>query len=485
MIARAGVFYGRRAAVRPKWYVDSAHGNDANDGAGPGGALRTIAAVEARMQAGDRIGLARGSVWRERFELTAERVEVIAYGAGERPLLDASDPVPAGSWTKTAGYTNVYQCTVTVDAPGWISVWEDNVRFLRAASMTELDATAGRYLPEADPGGAGPVTLFVHASDSSDPATNGKSYEYSRRSHGLYTGQPGCKVTGIHTRRNLGNNGSLEVGRNSVLTDCVASEGTKHNILVHGGATLKAVEAANSYYAGQAKVLVSWNEDVAEGQDITLLDCYAHDEFEGNATAFYGHRNVSGTFGRILLRGCRTDHVLAALPASDEYAEVIIDRCDLWVIGCAVDTTITNSVIRGNLRCLNIVWGPVITIRDSLVIGNYSALDGSDTIIYAPLDGARLDIQRSRVEGTLKDGQDQMTNGIWMSGASATLISRNNTFLNLARFYMIDTDGYTVDSDYNTFSGPIVWSSFRLPGWQWKTIPQWKTETGQDSHSTP
>ena len=292
-------------------------------------------------------------------------------------------------------------------------------------------------------------------------------------------------MTGIETRRNLSNNGSLEVGRDCALIDCIASEGTKHNILVHAGCTLTGVEAANSYYAGQPKALMVWNEDTPEGQDLTFVNCHAHDEFEGNATAYYGHRNISGSFGQIVLRGCRADHVQVALPAIGDCAGVTIDGCDLWVLGCMVNTTIMGSVIRGNFRCLNMVGSPVVMLRDSLIVASYSAMDGADVVVFSPYPGATLNIQRSRVEGTVKDGSNYMLDGICMDGPNANLVSRFNNFLNLAHFYMIDAEGYTLDSDYNQFNGPLLSTSFRLPGWQWKTIPDWKTATGQDSHSTP
>ncbi|HVX65007.1 MAG TPA: right-handed parallel beta-helix repeat-containing protein, partial [Bryobacteraceae bacterium] len=380
---------------------------------------------------------------------------------------------------------NIYQCTVPVDATGFCSVWENDVRLFRAASMADLEATAGRYLPAADPDAAGDVTLYVHASDGANPATNGKRYEYARRNYGLFTDHSQCKVTGIHTRRNLGNNGSLEVGPSCTVVDCLASEGTKHNLLVHGNCTVIGCEVADSYYSGESKVLAVWNADSPDGESVTFVNCYAHDEFEGTAVGYYGHRNVSGSFGRITLRGCRAENVQAAFPAVGECREVVIEDCDLWVVTCAVDTTIRNSTIRGIFRCLNTVGGPVVTVRNCRIVATQTALEGADSVVYAPYPGATLDLQDSIVEGSLKDGPDLMVNGIWMNGADSRLTSLRNTFVNLAHFYMLDSEGYSVTSDNNVFQGPILASSFRLPGWQWKTLAQWREITGQDLHSTP
>jgi hypothetical protein len=96
MIARVGTFRGRR--VQRPWYVDSVNGNDNNKGKAPGDALRTIAAVVPKIKPGDVVALVRGSHWREEFVVPADKVEVVAYGNGPKPLLDCSDPVVASPW---------------------------------------------------------------------------------------------------------------------------------------------------------------------------------------------------------------------------------------------------------------------------------------------------------------------------------------------------------------------------------------------------
>lgn len=63
MLTRMGTLH----AVRKRgfdWYVDSANGNDGNTGKSSLQALRTVAALLGKtITSGQKIGLARGSVW--------------------------------------------------------------------------------------------------------------------------------------------------------------------------------------------------------------------------------------------------------------------------------------------------------------------------------------------------------------------------------------------------------------------------------------
>ena len=142
MISRVGLF----TAHRPrgfKWYVDSVNGNDTNSGKSPATAFRTISAATSHLGAGDSIGLARGSQWREQFTLPAANIMVGAYGSGNRPLLDASDAIATGDWSKTAGSTVTYQASEPHDiATGktFIRVWENGALLKYQTSVALVDA---------------------------------------------------------------------------------------------------------------------------------------------------------------------------------------------------------------------------------------------------------------------------------------------------------------------------------------------------------
>ncbi len=467
---------GRRAQ-RP-WYVDSVRGSDGNQGKSPGDALRTIAAVSPKIRTGDVVALACGSHWREAL-LLPDHVRVAAYGTGVRPLLDCSDPVPAANWQKTGGLTNVYQAEVDLDgndSPLWVSVWESDVRLVRASSTADCDATPGSYYPAADYGPS--IVLYVHASDHSDPGSNGKTYEYSKRRFGLM-GSTGISVRGIHTRRNLHCNGSLSVYWYGSLTDCVASEGNKHNVYVGPGSVLSNVEADRAYFTSDAFMFVHNGANPANA-NITYLNCYAHDFTGPSASGFGGHSNDTGKFGTVTWRGCTVANCSRGFDSGD--AQVT------QLIGCATNNPdpewgaaalyATSPVVlvdgcqltgrAANGRAIQAdAPGMAVTVRNSTLGGNSAVFESQPNV--------NLVLENNTVN----------TDGfcVYANGVGFTLHARGNLFQTPQLYYYFDKGG-SADSDYNTFVDPGPWPRFEMPaGTRWN-LEAWKA-AGQDQHSTP
>ena len=94
-IAMLTVALASAAAVATTYYLDSAGGNDANDGVTPATAWQTLAkANDLKPQPGDKILFKRGGVWRG--TLTAKSGEeghpvlYSSYGTGPKPVLEQS-----------------------------------------------------------------------------------------------------------------------------------------------------------------------------------------------------------------------------------------------------------------------------------------------------------------------------------------------------------------------------------------------------------
>jgi hypothetical protein len=217
------------------WYVDSEDGSDAHTGKTPSQAFQSIAKLLTVMEAGQSTGLKRGSLWREQLSLPGAGCRVGAYGGGERPILDASDEIAGGAWSKTAGRTYVYQCSITPAWSGndWLNAFEDGAFLSRAVDLSTCDATPGSYFPS---GSSGTITLYVHPTGNGNPASNGKTYEYSARPNGIdFYNHANCRVSGVHTRKQLNCDGSLRAGQGATLVNCLASYGGKHNLYFRTG----------------------------------------------------------------------------------------------------------------------------------------------------------------------------------------------------------------------------------------------------------
>jgi len=227
----------KRYSMPPQdWYVDSVGGLDANNGKTPTTPLQTIAALLAKpIATRDTVHLARGSKWREILGGLPAKVDVLAYGSGPRPLFDCSDVAANGTFTKTAGRTNVYQIAWSVAWAGPYSggdrhgVWENGVRLASVADVATCDSTPGSfYAPQPI---SATDTIYVHAVNSSDVTVNGRTYELCKRSAGVVSAVGGALV-GLHARRNAGNNGSIL--SYYYASDCLAEEGSNHNMWVEG-----------------------------------------------------------------------------------------------------------------------------------------------------------------------------------------------------------------------------------------------------------
>lgn len=154
---------------------------------------------------------------------------------------------------------NVYVVTgVVLSASGtaYLSVQEDGTLLQGKTSEANASADPGSSYRT---GNAGTVDIYVHASDSGDPASNGKEYRYSNRLTAITLGS-GANVSGVEVNGNRHNDGAIVLGDNSTLTRCVIRNGGKHNALAGFGSTVsynRILEAHNHTENGIPIVIYS------------------------------------------------------------------------------------------------------------------------------------------------------------------------------------------------------------------------------------
>ncbi len=250
-----------RAQIPPSfdYYVSSLNGNDANDGLTPATAKQTIAAAQNLLGAGKSLGLEYGSYFREQLTIDYPNVRVGAYGVGELPVLDASKLVQPEDILKTPGYTNLYQFDVTpvadIDGREFLfSTFEDGQRLRRIETTKEdCDNTPGSfYAPQS----TSTSVVYFHAIDSVNPKADGVTIEVAVRDAGFDTADAatGLRLSNIHAKRSILNDGVLRIrGKKSVVSACVAEDGTKHTLYVTDDCSLEDVvcwkgEGRDSYF---------------------------------------------------------------------------------------------------------------------------------------------------------------------------------------------------------------------------------------------
>jgi hypothetical protein len=463
------------------WYVDSVNGNDANTGKSRSQAFQTIAALAAVFAAGESVGLARGSHWREQLGIPGDNCKVYAYGSGSRPILDASNVMTG--WSKTAGRTYVYQisCTPSWSTTDWLNVWEDDTFLTRAADLAGCDSTPGSYYPS---GSSGAITLYVHASDNGDPATNGSVYEYSHRIAGLYGfNRAGCRYTGIHTRRNLSKVASLVVGQTSVAIDCYASDGNNHNIYCQAGASLINCTAYNAYHGTTTSTMIVFYQDAPGGANGYCLNCTCEMPALGAyVSGFYVHATNPNKWGTITYDNPTCINVANAFAAYDANAVVInnlvAQNCTYTISNSyAMTWTLDGATITGSLT--NIVRA--ISGNSTYNVSNVDldATCSSTALFISAGSVGTYNISNCNFRGDSFAGTCRIC---VLQGAAVTGNFSYNVYGNgWTQIYYFQPIG-TFTSDNNCFDDNT--ESFNINGTLYSTVAAYQAGASKDGNST-
>jgi hypothetical protein len=478
-----GVFWGGNT----QYFVDSVTGNDSNNGLSPNTAKLTIGAIPT-LKKGDIVNLAKGSYWREQLHVTVDSVTIQSYGSGVKPILDGADPVTAVSWTKTGGLTNVYQATVITSnvlaATGWVNTWANNVQMVRASSAANADTIANSYFPSSDSVN-GPITLYVHLTSDVDPSTLADGWiEYTKREFGLDTQSSVTpRIVGIWTKRNLNLYGSLTVGRYGTATDCRASYGGKHNVYLREGVTATNLEADEAYFGTNQLYVVVFNTNVASGEPVTIINPSIHAAtLIGNLSGgIYGHTNVSGSFGPVVITTPTVTNLFTGISAGSQSASVTVSGATITGGGIGIGSagvplTINGSTIEATLRGVDCSATTTVIIRNTSIAAT-GAVDG---LVYSAANNIVVDIQDS----VFPSVPNSWFNGIRLVGTGVNLTSLRNTMYvrDLGKYYYLATPAVFL-SDYNTISN--VNAGCIYAGGTYTTWNTCKAATGQDQHSTP
>lgn len=455
---------------------------------------RTTAGNALTMQVpisqGMSIGLRGGSVWREQLSVLDNYVTVAAYGGGAKPLLDASDAISSGAWSLSAGMTFTYQASVTFAAlAGFVRMWETGVGLTLATSLLNCEATAGTYYYASAPNAIAALaqTLYVHPTGSGNPSTNGKVYEFNSRAYGIvadgvtYTN---CIFSGLWTRRNGANNGSVEMGQYGTLQNHLAEDGFKHCVYVSGGCKLFGVEAHNIYYAGQNSNLIILF-GTATGQGLTMANCWAHnDTYVANTVGIFNHLGSGTSWGTFVGSNLRFDNLLEGFEMNNFGGGVTINGgsstgCNLALMGWGALTVqnfaITCSTLTGSCCIAMQVGGSVNFVNCTLTApsGAAATIYGA-TNQYASINVSACTLASAAVTNVLatppSSGTTLTISGTKFTGSAASAIN-------------VDTSRTTVSSDFNDYTGVTSTLAF-IVSTVTKTYSQWKA-LGYDTHSLP
>jgi hypothetical protein len=226
------------------YYVDSISGSDANSGRTPTLALQNLTALPTPLS-NVSICLVANSYWRQFYNAsngaTSANLTIAGCGSGAQPVVDASDAISTSQWSQTGGLSATYQTGSTLLFPTgvpmtqgvpWVQVFENGNYLAYYSTTANVDAHPGSYTVNSMSGATGQI--FVHASDNSNPATNGKTYEYTSRPSGIYVNASASPVVrNIHFKRAGTSFGALQIsgdGTNALVDSVTIDQGNEHSI---------------------------------------------------------------------------------------------------------------------------------------------------------------------------------------------------------------------------------------------------------------
>jgi hypothetical protein len=426
--------------------------------------FRSIGRAMASMVLGSKVHLERGSHWREQLELLENDTLVDAYGdAGDpMPLLDCSDPV-TGGWEPTDGwghplYTVLWDHEVN-SSIGLLSVWVDGQRLAYRDNLLDVWSEPGTFL--AEPTTNNPAKVHLHPPGSTDPRTDGKLYEITRRDYGcrIPTATTGCVVEDLHTRRNGHNDGSLVIGRDCVARRCLAEDGTKHNALMRAGSTMeacvawKAEDAADSSRLTSQSLFVAFdNLGAPEGETCQWIDCWA----VGPGTAFLAHTDGVNDFTMVRVQGggARGPFAVASLGGSIDSEARDLFAEDVWQAFAVAGATLTLD----NVTLLMAANGQRIqgsgNVSTRLLVRDVRALLGSvsGASFFSGIDGD-LEIESSVIAVT------SGTRTLIEADAYPVLDLQDTVLSGMTRTYNWPTSAVVPTGDGNVYArdGVIEW----------------------------
>jgi hypothetical protein len=237
---RLGFGLGAIASVSGvQWFLDSAAAGGGNGSAtSPYNSISALLADPA-LDNNQTINLERDSVWREFLDLNAyDGMTVQASGTGADPIISAFDVVTG--WSLTSGRTHTYEKVNFIPDYGTNNInsvlgfKEDGKPLVYQSSVANCEANPGSYAVTGFANGGVAQTVYIHPYGSTNPASDGKTYEVTRRKACIEIGDD-ATIADISLTGNISDDGALKAGRNLNYQRGAIRHGNNHNALAASG----------------------------------------------------------------------------------------------------------------------------------------------------------------------------------------------------------------------------------------------------------
>jgi peptidoglycan hydrolase-like protein with peptidoglycan-binding domain len=480
------------------YYVDSVNGSDANRGTSFASAFQNLTALPT-IANGQKICLVDGSYWRQSLSIGTgspliNNVTVSSCGSGAAPIIDGADQIASGSWSKTTGFTNLYQTTEPfgIGSAGWINFFDNGSFYQNVASQATADATTCSYYISDMTVATG--TVYIHTCDGSNPASNGHTYEYTHRLIALQIWGNNETVTGISTKRAANYDGSIVIqgdGSSSYVANCTADLGSKHNMFVPGGSTVENCSFTDAYYPVSGNMFVAFDQ-VGSGLPVTVRDSTftLTQNIPGNVISAAFFHTGSGSLGTVDF-----ENDTLSSTGGGKFAGISGQNSSLMIVNHAtstgmaylanalVNTNLTNSKYKSSFANNNLI-GTGASGLTLNVTGNQACVtDVSKGTVTVQNTGVTVNLTGNTfyLQATQSFPIDQVAN----LSTGLTLNSNNNIFDSAhvsSTIYDMGASGGTFTGDNNAYVLPDM-TTWDLNGSTFSSLAAWQATTSPDVHS--
>lgn len=488
------------------YYVDSVGGSDLNP---PGLPYATIAHLELIDGANPRPvwNFRYDGYWREEILLPRNFMTVQAFEVGtSRPTFDASDSLLNASFTLVGGTTNCYQITsklLEFTPLVYPMVWENGVQLTQVASTGLCDSTPGAFLWSSTT--SSPITIYIHATDSSNVITNGFLYEYNARPFGGISGTGGLLRNYITLNHLSGKRGNLgygfQLGESAVILNSYAEgPGSGHQFLFSGGHLVieNSVLINNEAYNGGSGMYQLYGTPGTLIGGATLTNCYAHGPSpytEGllGGSGFGAHStNVAPVFNSINLINFHAKNLDSGIGTADNDAPTVnITGGLMESVRDAITTSLNQTVTVSGMTMTDLRRKSLAILSGSVIVNanNLNVTMGTSTfpsqlvaIQVANISNSSITVTDSIFTGGTSSGIVFNLSG----GATTSYTLLRNTYPSTIQLVYFQSNALSQvpTSDFNTFNFGAT-SNFKIQNINYATLALYKIATGQDSHSIP
>lgn len=408
--------------------------------------------------------------------------------------LNAADVVTGWTQPDNVTYPNVWSKAIAhemLSSEDRLIVLEDGEPLSHRTTIVDVNTNAGsRYILNGTAlGSNNPATVYIHATGSGDPNSNGKTYEVSVRQYGLEVGD-NATIRQLRAENGGNNYGSIKSGSNTLLERSFMKMASRHHVVAGSGTIRDCIGYKSDVNIGTGQIAFTIYKntplagDVCTFERVHVLDGMP-DGVKTPMGGFYMHGGTaSNNFPAVIIKECSTRKNLDASFAGygDSFELVNSYAKEFYRYCFPVCNTLTMRRNMGNVGTSGFLYcgtAPANALALNATINNNAVYStGSLGVSYLLVPPGTYNISNESLyladPSFILDIRDNATANFNYNVVRVNTAARVIA-LSAAATYTGDHNIFTLSSagEFKTLMGGVVRT----------TLADWQTVSGQDVNS--